>query len=54
MVGEIDWPEGCVLVAKMRGVHADVPGPDDVLDPGDIVYAMVSPKVRKKFLKLVR
>ena len=54
MVGEVDWPEGCVLVAKMRGIHADVPGPDDVLDSGDVVYAMVSPKVRKKFLKLVR
>ncbi|MFT5906230.1 MAG: trk system potassium uptake protein TrkA [Cryomorphaceae bacterium] len=54
MVGEVEWPEGCVLVAKMRGIHADVPGPDDVLDPGDVVYAMVSPKVRKKFLKLVR
>ncbi len=54
MVGEVDWPEGCILVAKMRGIHADVPGPDDVLDSGDVVYAMVSPKVRKKFLKLVR
>ena len=54
MVDEVEWPEGCVLVAKMRGIHADVPGPDDVLDPGDIVYAMVSSKVRKKFLKLVR
>lgn len=54
MVGEVEWPEGCVLVAKMRGIHADVPGPDDVLDPGDVVYAMVSPKVRKKFLKLVK
>jgi len=53
-VGEIEWPEGCVLVAKMRGIHADVPGPDDILEPGDIVYAMVSQKVRKKFLKLVR
>jgi trk system potassium uptake protein TrkA len=54
MVSEVDWPEGCVLVACMRGLHATVPGPDDVLHPGDTVYAMVAPKVRKKFLKLVR
>lgn len=54
MIGEVEWPEGCVLVAQMRGIHADVPGPDDVLEPGDIIYAMVTPKVRKKFLKLVK
>jgi len=54
MVSEIDWPEGCVLVARMRGLHAIVPGPEDILQPGDTLYAMVAPKVRKKFLKLVR
>ncbi len=53
-VSEVEWPEGCVLVAKMRGIHADVPAPEDILEPGDIIYAMVTPKVRKKFLKLVR
>jgi len=54
MVSEIEWPEGCVLVARMRELHAVVPGPDDVLRAGDTIYAMVAPKVRKKFLKLVR
>ena len=54
MISEVDWPEGCVLVARMRELHAIVPGPDDVLRPGDTIYAMVAPKVRKKFLKLVR
>lgn len=54
MVSEIEWPEGCVLVAKMRGIHADVPGPEDVLEPGDIVYAMVTPQSLKRFLKMVR
>lgn len=54
MISEIDWPEGCVIVARMRELHAIVPGPDDVLSPGDMIYAMVAPKVRKKFLKLVR
>lgn len=54
MVSEVDWPEGCVLVARMRGLHAIVPGPEDILQPGDTIYAMVAPKVRRKFLKLVR
>jgi trk system potassium uptake protein TrkA len=53
-VSEVKWPQGCVLVGWMRGLHANVPGPDDVLEPGDILYAMVAPSVRKKFLKLVR
>ncbi|MCP5535941.1 MAG: Trk system potassium transporter TrkA [Akkermansiaceae bacterium] len=54
MVSEVAWPEGCVLVALMRGIHASFPGPEDVLHPGDTIYAMVAPKVRSKFLKLVR
>lgn len=54
MVSEIEWPEGCILVARMRGLQAIVPGPEDTLKPGDAIYAMVAPKVRKKFLKLVR
>ena len=54
MVGEVEWPEGCILVARIHGLHASVPGPDDILEPGDLIYAMVTPKVRKKFLKLVR
>lgn len=54
MVGEIEWPEGCVLVARTHGLHSSVPGPKDELDPGDVIYAMVTPKARKQFLKLVR
>ncbi len=54
MVGEVQWPEGCVLVAKMRGMHGDVPKADDILEPGDTVYAMVTAKVRKDFLKLLK
>jgi len=54
MVSEVDWPEGCVLVGRMRGLHAIVPGPEDVLEPGDTIYAMVAPQVRRKFLKLLR
>ena len=54
MVGEVEWPEGCILVARIHGLHASVPGPDDILEPGDLIYAIVTPKVRKQFLKLVR
>lgn len=52
-IEDVEWPQGCVLVARLQGVHADVPGPLDVLSPGDTVYAMVNTKARKAFLKLV-
>ena len=52
-VGDIDWPAGAVLVGLLRGLKAIVPGRDDVLKPGDRIYAMVSPKVLKKLLKLL-
>jgi trk system potassium uptake protein TrkA len=53
MVKEIDWPPGTVLVGKLRGLHAEVPGPDEVLLGGDHLYAMVSNDARKRFLKLL-
>jgi len=53
MVKEIDWPPGVVLVGKLRGLHAEVPGPDEVLLGGDHLYAMVSKDARKRFLKLL-
>ncbi|NNC88334.1 MAG: Trk system potassium transporter TrkA [Akkermansiaceae bacterium] len=52
-VAEVAWPAGCVLVGLVRGLQAIVPGPDDVLHAGDRIFAMVGPKVRKKFLKFV-
>lgn len=53
MVKEVDWPPGTVLVGKLRGLHAEVPGPEDVLLGGDHIYAMVSRDVLKRFLKLL-
>jgi len=53
MVKEVEWPDGCVLVGLLHGTHAEVPGPDDVLQAGDHVYAMVSGKARKAFVKLL-
>ena len=53
MVKEIEWPDGCVLVGLLHTTHADVPGPEDVLQAGDHIYAVVSPKARKAFVKLL-
>jgi trk system potassium uptake protein TrkA len=53
MVKEIQWPPGVVLVGKLRGLHAEVPGPDEVLLGDDHLYAMVSKDAKKAFLKLI-
>ena len=52
-VGEVAWPEGCVLVAQIKGIHATVPSADDVIEAGDTLYAMVGKKARKALAKLV-
>lgn len=52
-VGEIEWPEGCVIVGLLKGLQAIVPGADAELAGGDQVFAMVANKAEKKFLKLV-
>lgn len=53
MVHEVEWPPGVVLVGQLRGVHAEVPGPDDVLLAGDHLYAAVSQSSIKAFVKLL-
>lgn len=53
MVKEVEWPAECILVGLLHGTHADVPGADDVLQTGDHVYAVVSSKARKAFVKLL-
>ncbi|MGC6427837.1 MAG: Trk system potassium transporter TrkA [Akkermansiaceae bacterium] len=52
-VGEIKWPEGCVLVGLLKGLQAIVPSADDILAEGDQVFVVVTNKAEKKFLKLV-
>ena len=52
-VSEIKWPAGCVLVGLLKGLQAIVPGPDDVLEAGDQLFAVVANKAEKKFIKLV-
>ncbi len=51
-VGSVKWPLGVVLVGHQRGLQAEVPGPDDVIETGDILYVMVSKKSLKGLLKL--
>lgn len=53
MVHEVGWPPGVVLVGQMRGIHADVPGPDDVLMAGDHLYAVVARDSVKSFTRLL-
>lgn len=53
MVHEVKWPAGVVLVGQLRGIHAAVPAPDDVLLAGDHLYAMVAGDARKAFFKLL-
>ncbi|MDC0312197.1 hypothetical protein OAM04_03150 [bacterium] len=52
-VSEVDWPVDCILVALLHGVRAMVPAADDPIKAGDHLYAVVSPKAKKRFLKLV-
>ena len=52
-VSEVNWPSGVVLVGRQRGLQAEVPGRDDVLEVGDILYAMVGRKSLKAFAKLL-
>jgi trk system potassium uptake protein TrkA len=52
-VAEVQWPEGAGLVALLQGSEAMVPTADDVLRPGDTVYAIVSPQSKKALVKLL-
>ncbi len=53
MVKEVEWPSGVVLVGQLRGVQADLPGPDDFLHAGDHLYAVVAKPALKAFAKLL-
>ncbi|MCB1129680.1 MAG: Trk system potassium transporter TrkA [Verrucomicrobiae bacterium] len=53
MIHEVEWPQGAVLVGHLRGIHADVPGPDTVLLADDHIYAVVADASLKPFLRLL-
>ncbi|MGC6466045.1 MAG: Trk system potassium transporter TrkA [Akkermansiaceae bacterium] len=52
-VRELKWPQGCVLVGLLKGLHAIVPGADDELSEGDQIFVVVGEKAAKRFLRLV-
>lgn len=52
-VHEVEWPLGVVLVGQLRGVQADLPGPDDFLHAGDHLYAVVARDALKAFTRLL-
>jgi trk system potassium uptake protein TrkA len=51
-VSEVQWPEGCVLVALLHGSQAIVPGAEDRLAAGDTLYAVVARAAKKPFIEL--
>ena len=53
-VSEVVWPGGTVLVAQLHDSAAVVPGAEDVLNPGDTIYALVSAEARRAFARLLQ
>lgn len=52
-VRDIEWPNDCVLVALLHGTQGRVPAAEDVIGEDDNLYAIVSRKAKRRFLKLV-
>jgi trk system potassium uptake protein len=42
-VGELEMPEGSLLISVLRQGRGFVPGPDTVLEPGDEILAVLDP-----------
>lgn len=52
-VQEVEWPTDCVLVARIHGVRGSVPTAEDTIEAEDSLYALVRPRAKREFLKLV-
>lgn len=52
-VQDVKWPDGCILAALLHGVRAVTPAANDQIVAGDHLYAIVTGKAKKKFLKLI-
>tara|TARA_R110000850_G_scaffold169388_10_gene294660 strand:+ start:139 stop:1488 length:1350 start_codon:yes stop_codon:yes gene_type:complete len=52
-VKEVQWPEDCILVAHLHGARSEVPAAEDIIAMEDSLYALVKPKAKRAFLKLV-
>jgi trk system potassium uptake protein TrkA len=46
-VGDLEMPEGTLLISVLREGHGFVPGPDTVLEGGDEVLAVLDPGVEE-------
>jgi trk system potassium uptake protein TrkA len=53
MIHEVNWPPGVVIVGHQRGIHAQVPGADEVLYGGDHLFAVVASGSMKPFTRLL-
>ena len=47
-VGDLELPEGSLLISVLRGGTGFVPGPDTVLEPGDEVLAVLDPGMEEE------
>lgn len=52
-IREVKWPRDCVLVGILHGVRGQVPAAEDEIKAEDSLYALVKPKAKREFLKLV-
>ena len=46
-VGDLEMPEGSLLISVLRDGEGFVPGPDTVLEAGDEVLAVLDPGARR-------
>jgi trk system potassium uptake protein TrkA len=46
-VGDLEMPEGSLLISVLRGDRGFVPGPDTVLEAGDEILAVLDPTVEE-------
>ena len=47
-VGDLDMPEGSLLISVLREGEGFVPGPDTVLEAGDEVLAVLDPGLEEE------
>jgi trk system potassium uptake protein TrkA len=46
-VGDLQMPEGSLLISVLRGDHGFVPTADTVLEAGDEILAVLDPQVEE-------
>ena len=53
-VGDLDMPEGSLLISVLREGKGFVPGPDTVLEAGDEVLAVLDPGLEEELKDVLR